>query len=112
MMVASITETVIIARSIRPFAAAPARAAAIIASPPAGPRIAEQPTAVPGIDLDPGGQARTQLRHVGRLLDPDPHRHALGDPDPVSRRVLRRDQRALGARRGGDRLHGAAPRAA
>src|SRR5690606_856442 len=107
MMVASITDTVTIARFGRPSAAAAARAAAIIASPPAGPGPAEQAAAVPRVDLDPGGQARAQLGQAGGIVEPDAHRHALGDLHPVAGRVLRRDQRELRAGGRADRLDAA-----
>src|SRR4051812_47885901 len=52
-------------------------------------------------------------RHVGRkpgkklaariAVDRDPHRHALGNLDPIARRILRRQHRKFGARAAADR---------
>src|SRR5579871_3836762 len=60
------------------------------------------PAPVLGVDVDEGAHAGAQRRIVGLALEPDLHGDALHDLHPVAARILRGQQRELGAARGAD----------
>ena len=59
-------------------------------------RETQQLPALPGVDLNPRRQPGPQLWRIGGGFDPDAHRDALGDLDPVAGGILRGDHRELG----------------
>src|SRR6266702_5038939 len=64
---------------------------------------------VRGIDVDGDAHAGAQDRIVRLAVDADAHRDALDYLDPIAARVLRRQDRELGAARRADALDGAGP---
>src|SRR3984893_5004060 len=79
-------------------------AAALMASEYVGER-----APVFGVDVDVHAHAGAQRRIVGLALDLPPHADALHDLHPIAARVLRRQQRELGAARGADALDRSRP---
>src|SRR5262249_38464662 len=64
---------------------------------------------VTGVDVDGDAHAGAQDRVLRLAVDADAHRDPLHDLDPIAARVLRRQDRELGAARRADALDRAAP---